>query len=348
MVAAGITRRFRFLLTVSLTLMACAQAGSPETLTPALDKAVGSIEIINDAALSLIDPGAVIRIRANGYKWTEGPLWIEDGGYLLFSDIPNNVIDRYDPETGARLYLENSGATGLHPDDSSQGSNGLLLDGKGRLVLFQQGDRRVAVMEAPLTDPKAQFISLAEDYRGKRLNSPNDGVFHSDGSLYFTDPPYGLEKGLDDPGKELSFQGIFRLNSGGELTLLDDSVSFPNGIALSVDESTLYVAVSDDKQPQWLAYDLQADGSVANKRVFYDASALIGVDGEHGLPDGMAVHTSGMIFATGPGGVWLFTPEGKVLAKIRTGKATANCSLSADEKVLFMTAHDTLMTVPLK
>jgi len=317
-------------------------------LVAELDQPVGSIEILDDEALDLIDPSAEILIRAEGYKWTEGPLWIADGGYLLFSDIPNNTIIRYDPGIGTRLYLENSGATGIHPGESTQGSNGLLLDKQGRLVLLQQGDRRVAVMDSPLAAPTATFTTLAGQYEGKLLNSPNDAVYHSDGSLYFTDPPYGLAKGMDDTGKELPFQGIYGLSPDGNLQLLDDSVTYPNGIGFSLDEKTLYVAVSDSKKPEWLAYDVLADGTVANKRVFYDASGTIGVDGEHGLPDGMAVHSSGVIFATGPGGVWVFTPAGKVLAKIRTGKATANCSLSPDEKTLFMTAHDTLMTVRLK
>lgn len=312
-----------------------------------LNRQVGSIEILDESALSVIDPTAAIVIRAEGFKWTEGPLWIADGGYLLFSDIPNNVINRYDPGVGTQLYLAESGFTGLHPGDSAQGSNGLLLDSQGRLVLFQQGDRRVAVMEAPLSSPLARYSTLAGSYHGKRLNSPNDGVYHSDGILYFTDPPYGLTHGLEDEYKQLPHQGIYRLRPDGTVDLLDDTVSYPNGIALSTDEQTLYVAVSDDKQPMWLAYDVLQDGMLENKRIFYDAGEFAGYQEAPGLPDGMAVHSSGNIFATGPGGVWVFGPSGRVLAKILTGKATANCSLSTDEQVLFMTAHDTLMTVQL-
>lgn len=319
-----------------------------QTYVPELDQVTGSIEVFYDSALSLIDPSAEIRIRADGYKWTEGPLWIEDGGFLLFSDIPSNNIIRYEPGRGTRVYLEKSGASGLQSGDSGQGSNGLLLDKKDRLILLQQGDRRVAAMNATLSTPRADFITLAGEFDGKRLNSPNDGVYHSDGSLYFTDPPYGLSNGMDDDNKQLPFQGIYRLSADGELQLLDDSVKYPNGIGFSIDEKTLYVAVSDAEKPKWLAYDVNLDGSVTGKRLFHDASDTIGLESAHGLPDGMAVHSSGVIFATGPGGVWLFSPEGSVLAKILTGKATANCSLSADEKTLFMTAHDTLMTVVLK
>jgi gluconolactonase len=215
-------------------------------------------------------------------------------------------------------------------------------------VLFQQGDRRVAAMEAPLSSPRDNFVTLAGEYDGKRLNSPNDGAFRSDGSLYFTDPPYGLEKVMADDRKELPFQGIYRLGPGGDLHLLDDTVSFPNGIALSTDEKTLYVAVSDKTWPVWLAYDVLPDGDVENRRVFYNAIDSVSAEPDNGVPDGMAVHSSGTIFATGPGGVWVFSPDGHVLAKILTGRQTANCTLSADEHTLFITAHDTLMTFTLR
>jgi gluconolactonase len=153
---------------------------------------------------------------------------------------------------------------------------------------------------------------------------------------------------MDDPRKELDLQGVYHLNGKGELSLLDDQLSFPNGVSLSPDEKTLYVAVSDPKNAVWLAYSVLEQGKVANKRVFYDATDLVGVKGEQGLPDGMVVHSSGKIFATGPGGIWLFSPQGEVLAKIRTGRLTANCTLSKDENFLFITAHDTLMTLALK
>ncbi len=314
-----------------------------------VNKTTGQIEILAPKALNFIDENAQITIHGNGYKWTEGPVWIDDksGDYLLFSDIPNNTIIKYQPNIGTSLYLEKSGATALYDGDYSQGSNGLLLNQENKLVLMQQGDRRVAVMNSPLSAPSNNFDTLASHYQKLRLNSPNDAVFHSDGSLYFTDPPYGLADGIKDKRKELNHQGIYRLSKTGELTLLDDTVTYPNGIGLSLDEKTLYVAVSDEEHPVWLAYDIEENGTITNKRTFYDAKKFVGVEGEQGMPDGMALHSSGNIFATGPGGVWLFTPEGKVLAKIRTGKLTANCTLSSDEKTLYMTAHDTIMSVPL-
>lgn len=309
---------------------------------------VGSIQIIHEDALELIDGSAGMALLADGYEWTEGPLWIEDGGYLLFSDIPNNVIVRYEPGAGADLYLENSGAAGVYPGDYPSGSNGLLLDSQGRLVVFQQGARRVAVMEAPLSSPRADFISLADRFDGRRFNSPNDGVFHSDGSLYFTDPPFGLERGAEDERRELPFQGIYRLGADGQLDLLDDSVRFPNGIGLSPDEQTLYVAVSDASNPVWLAYDVRSDGILENRRVFFDAGEWLDGEGAQGLPDGLAVHSGGAIFASGPGGVWVFSPDSRVLARIHTGRLTSNCSLSEDEKRLFITADDTVMSIELK
>ncbi|MEL7450411.1 MAG: SMP-30/gluconolactonase/LRE family protein [Pseudomonadota bacterium] len=322
------------LAAVLLALSLAAQA-APET----------GVDILDDRARELVDEDATLGVLGEGYLWTEGPLWVEDGGYLLFSDIPNNVVHRYMPSEGVSVYLKPSGATGLHDGDSGQGANGLLLSPDGELVLMQQGDRRVAVMDAPLGSPAPRFRTLAAMLDGKRLNSPNDAVFHSDGSLYFTDPPYGLNGFMDDPGKALAFQGVYHLRKGGELELLDATLSLPNGIALSRDERTLYVAVSDEAAPRWMAYSVTDDGSLEDRRVFYDATDALR---EHeGLPDGMAVHSSGVLFATGPGGVWLFSPDGDVLARVYTGRKTANCALSSDERTLYMTAHDRVLALPL-
>ena len=307
----------------------------------------GSVKIYDEDAYLLLHYDMRPVIRSHNHEWTEGPLWVDEGGYLLFSDIPENRIYKYKPGVGTKVYLERSGATGLVEGDYTQGSNGLLLDGEGRLVLMQQGDRRVATMDAPVDEPAASYITLADRYDSKRLNSPNDAVYDSNGSMYFTDPPYGLPGLVDDERRELSFQGVYRLDPDGELVLIDDAVSYPNGIGLSPDGTTLYVAVSDVDDAVWLAYDVEPDGSVSNRRVFYDANELAGKAGEYGYPDGMAVHSSGFIFATGPGGVWLFSPEGVPVARILTGRATANCTLSADEGTLYITADDTLMSLLL-
>lgn len=306
------------------------------------------VEILSNDALSIIEASATINVLAEGFKWTEGPLWLESEGYLIFSDIPNNKIMKYHPTYGLNLYLDKSGATNIQPGDNSQGSNGLLLNQQGQLVLLQQGDRRVAVMDADLSKPKSKFITLAGHYDNKRLNSPNDAVLHSNGSVFFTDPAYGLTDRMNDKRKELSFQGIYRVSKQGAIQLLDDKIKYPNGIAITADEKQLIVAVSDEETPHWLAYDLSPTGKVSNKRVFITASDHTNIKQEQGVPDGMAVHSSSHIFATAPGGVWLLNQQGEVLAKINTGKFTANCTLSADEKTLYMTAHDTLMSVELK
>lgn len=305
------------------------------------------IHILDQEALEILNPENSIELLADGYQWTEGPVWVEEGGYLLFSDIPNNRIHRYQPGQGVDLWLEPAGGTGLVAGDDESGSNGLLVDGDGKLLLMQHGDRRVARMKTLMSDPQPAFESLAAEFEGKRLNSPNDGVLHSDGSLYFTDPPYGLKEGMTDKRKQLAYQGLYRLSPDGDLQLLDDSVNYPNGIALSINEDTLFVAVSDKQQPRWLAYDVQLDGSITNKRIYFDASYLKGKENYQGMPDGMAVHSKGYLFATGPGGVWVFAEDGRILAQIMTGRLTANCALSADEKALYITAHDSLLRLAL-
>lgn len=306
------------------------------------------VEILHHHALDIIVQNTQFNILGSGYSWSEGPVWLPKENKLLFSDVPQNTLYQYKEGEGVSVYLKPSGATGISAHDSSQGGNGLLLNKNNQLVIMQHGDRRIALMDAPLSDPSARYISLATVYKGKRFNSPNDGVFHSNGDLYFTDPPYGLKDGRKDINKELSYDGIFRLTKAGQVILEDDSLLYPNGIVVTNDESRLIVAVSDLNGAKWYEYDILNDGSLENKRVFYDASDLVGKNTEKGLPDGMVVHSKGYLFATGPGGVFVFTENGQLLAKIRTGKATANVTLSADEETLFMTAHDTLMTVSLK
>ena len=335
---------FSVLIVLSVS-SGCAIEGPADRNSHAPENAV---LILDDRALDLLDPELGIEILGSGYLWTEGPLWVDSLDALLFSDIPNNVIHRYDPASGIIEFLRPSGATRLKDYDSLQGANGLLLDADGRLVLMQQGDRRVAAMAAALESPEAVFETLADAYEGLRFNSPNDGVMDKAGRIYFTDPPYGLGGGFDDEHRELDYLGVFRLDPDGTVTLLDDSLPAPNGIGLSPDQRTLYVAVSDDDRPEWYAYELREDGSVGTRRLFLSAAEFIRSTGAEGVPDGMAVHSSGHLFATGPGGVWLISAEGEVLARIRTGSLTANCALNADESALYMTAHERLLVLPLK
>jgi gluconolactonase len=292
---------------------------------------------------ALVDTSGGIEILAEGFDWSEGPLWVEQGKYLLFSDIPPNRIMKWSEAGGLETYLHPSGYTGTVERGGEPGSNGLILDKEGRLVLCQHGDRRMARMDAPLDKPAPKFATLADKYDGKKLNSPNDAVYHSNGDLYFTDPPYGLVKNVDDPAKEIPFQGVFRLRKNGTVELLTSDLSRPNGIAFSPDERKLYVANSDVNKI-WMVYDLNEEGGIANGRVFYDASAVQ----DPGAPDGMKVHRNGTVYATGPGGVWVFSPEGKPLGRIRVGQLCSNVALDTDQEYLYITADPWLVRVKLK
>ncbi|QMU31592.1 SMP-30/gluconolactonase/LRE family protein [Adhaeribacter radiodurans] len=306
----------------------------------------GSIVKLDDRLDKIIKPGATIEVLAKGFTWSEGPLWLPQDNKLLFCDIPPNKIYQWTEESGLELYLSPSGYTSTQPRGGEVGSNGLILDKEGRLVLCQHGDRRMARMDAPLRAPKPTFVILADNYEGKKLNSPNDAVYKSNGDLYFTDPPYGLEKNIDDPAKELPYQGVYRVTPDGTVQLLTKELSRPNGIAFSPDEKTLYVANSDPERAIWMVYDVQPDGNIADGRVFFDATEML--KKEPGNPDGLKINKEGILFATGPGGVLIFSPEGKHLGTIKTGQATANCAFTPDESTLYITAHMYLMRVKLK
>ncbi len=295
-------------------------------------EAFGSLEVNDPKFFELISPSTPIEKLASGFDWSEGPVWIKNGGHLLFSDVPSNTVYRWTPGQGISIHLKPSGYTGSVPRGGEPGSNGLTVDSQGRLVLCEHGDRRVGRVNQDGT-----HVTLADKFLGARFNSPNDLVYKSNGDLYFTDPPYGLEKNVDDPKKEITFQGVYRLRPGGEVTLLTDQLTFPNGIAFSPDEKILYVAVSDPKKAIWMAYDVKSDGTIANGRVFFDATSLVG-PARKGLPDGLKVDTKGNLFATGPGGVFVFSPDGKHLGTINTGEATANCAWGDDGSTLYITA----------
>lgn len=305
-----------------------------------------NIEIIEDEALSLINPDSPIKIIGEGFKWTEGPLWIADGNYLLFSDIPNNSIFKIDASGILSTYLKPSGYLGEGDYGKEPGSNGLLLDKDGKLVLMQHGERSVARMISGLDDPKPEYEEVIGTFEGKRFNSPNDAVYDAFGNLYFTDPPYGLPEQMADPGKELSFQGVYCLKTTGELVLVD-TLSRPNGITFSPDGTELIVSVSDPEHAVWYKYDIVGVGIVENKRLFFDTTHLVGKEGQLGLPDGMKMHRSGNLFATGPGGLWILNEQGKAIARIHTGQATSNCAFSSDYKRLFLTADDFVLEVSL-
>lgn len=303
------------------------------------------IHLIDKELMEVLDPESKLEILSEGHDWTEGPLWLEDQQKLLFSDIPRNTVYSWQAGSGTQAYLKPSGYTGEVFEGSEPGSNGLLLNPDGELVLCQHGDRKVVRMNSSLIDPKPDFIEIVASYKGKRVNSPNDGIYDSRGRLYFTDPPYGLAKQMEDPKKELGFQGVYMLDLEGNLHLIEDELTRPNGIALSPDESTLYVANSDPENPIWMAYQIDDQGLVMSKKEFSNAREFVKT--EKGLPDGLKVHQKGYVFATGPGGVFIFNAEGKHLGTIKTGQATSNVAFDKKQAVLFMTADSYVLRLEI-
>ena len=303
--------------------------GEVVRLDPRLDQLIGA-----DAGIEKI---------AGGFDWAEGPVWQSAEKRLLFSDIPKNMIWQWSANGGLKPFLKPSGYTGTEKRGGESGCNGLTLNAQGKLTLCQHGDRRIA----RLNDDGKTFTTLADRYEGKRFNSPNDLVYHSNSDLYFTDPPYGLEKGADDPKREMNYCGVFRLNKEGKVTLLTKELTRPNGLGFSPDHKTLYIANSDPAQAIWMAYAMKDDGTLGEGKVFYDVTKEVGK--MKGLPDGMKLDSKGNLFATGPGGVWVFTPKAEVLGRIDPGCATANCGWGGDYwNTLFLTADKSLCKIETK
>lgn len=338
-------------LTITLMVMSplgCAQDAKQSPRKPR--ETVGRIDRLDPALDELVAPDAKIEKLADGFEWSEGPVWVnEDGGCLLFSDVPRNVVYRWSERDGLQEYLKPSGFTGEDYKGSEAGSNGLALDKNGKLVLCQHGNRQVArLLGKPDENLAGEFEVIADRYEGKRFNSPNDLCFDKAGNLYFTDPPYGLSTSGDDaPEKELPFNGVFRVAPDGTVTVLTKDLSRPNGIALSPDQKILYVAQSDASKHHVYAFDVTADG-VANGRIFFDAATI--VNKGPSMFDGLKVDVNGNIFTTGPGGVLVITPEGKHLGTIRPSEteATANVAFGNDGSTLYLTNDSTLCRIKLK
>lgn len=343
-------RLFFTLLTLCL-IIGCGEqseqneSAEQEAAQDTTRKMVGSIEQLQPELSELLDVEARLEVLGEGYEWSEGPVWVEAHQFLLFSDIPNNVIHKWQEGEGVTEYLKPAGYTGEEERGGEKGSNGLIIGNDGSLLLAQHGDRRIARMDAPLADPKPNFVTLADSFNNQKINTPNDLVQHSNGSIYYTDPPYGFEQRGDDPAQELDFQGVYRITPSSEIELVTDELYRPNGVALSPDEKTLYVGNSGTEEPIWLAFDVADDGSTSNGRVFLDPKEVVD---EPGGPDGMDVDADGNIYSTGPGGVWVITPEAEVLGIIKTGKATSNCTIGNNGKMLYITADDYLLRLPLK
>jgi len=320
-----------------LTLLCCSIITNAQ-------KTIGSIEVLDASMEDYISSNQKIEVLAEGFKWAEGPVWVSELNGVLFTDVPENKIYLWTEKEGLKLFLSPSGMTNHAPHSTEEGANGLTLDSNRNLILCQHGNRAVARLKNWSLDP-AEFEYLVDHYQGKWLNSPNDLDFDKAGVLYFTDPPYGLKLQDDDPLKELDFNGIYSLSPKGEILLLDRSLERPNGIALSMDEKTVYVGNSFAQNSIIAAFDLKK-GTLKNKRVFFDGNDLQKT--RRGLFDGLKVHSSGTVFATGPGGVLVLDKNGKHLGTIMPGKSTANCGFDAEENYLYLTSTDVLARVKLK
>lgn len=328
----------RLLAIIALTLnFSCNNDNQPP--------AFGGFEKLDDEFEQVVSPGATIEIIADSLDWCEGPLWLESQQALIFSDIPLNRIYKWTSTGGVELYLEPAGYTNSKPRGGETGSNGLTLDPDGNLVLCQHGDRRIARMDAPLDRPAPEFTTIADNYKGLKFDSPNDLVFDKKGRAYFTDPPYGLEKNVDDSSKQAQYQGVYRILNG-EVQLLLDSISRPNGIALTPDNSSIIIANSDPAKPYWYAYDIAENDSLINGRIFFDASTA--PFKEKGVPDGFKINRDGYVFASGPGGIWVFNKNARLLGRIAIPQAVSNCAFADEGKTLFVTADDKVLKVKLR
>jgi gluconolactonase len=332
------------LLLITVTLYAAAFLPSPgpdsygQETSPVPEN---NIERLDPRINAIIPADAKLEKIADGFSWVEGPAWNNEGGYLLFSDIPDNAVFKWEEGKGVSLFLKPSGYTGKEPFHGKEpGSNGLAIDAKGNLVLAEHGDRRITRL-----DKNGTKTVLADRYNGKRLNSPNELVFKSNGDLYFTDPPFGLPGTFDDPEKELTFQGVYRVTPDGQVTLLANEIKAPNGITFSPDEKTLYITDVNPERPAWLAYDVNRDGTISNGRIFRDAAVFVKT--ENGAPDGMKTDRHGNLFGAGPGGVYVFSPDGTLLGRIKTGVPTSNVNWGSGGSVLYITAGTAVYRIKL-
>ena len=322
------------------------------TATLMAQETEGAVEFLDAEMEVFFNLDSQIEELASGFEWSEGPVWVPKLNGLLFSDVPENKVFLWSPKDGLKVFLDPSGFT-VYAKSNAQnaptakrlkepGSNGLALDAEGNLVLCQHGDRRVAKLIG-WESAQPQYKTLVDRFENKRFNSPNDLVFAKNGDLYFTDPPYGLNKQDQDERKELPHNGVYKLTANGKLSLVTKALSRPNGIGLSLDEKTLYIGNSDAANSIILAVDLSVTPHTT--RVFFDGNTLS--KSRRGLFDGLKVHSSGVIFATGPGGVLVIDEQGNHLGTIRTNSATANCGFDPKEEYLYMTSDAYLTRIKL-
>jgi len=326
----------RTLITSAAALIASPTLAQMGETTPTIRRLSPKLDRI-------IAPDAQVEIIASGIKWAEGPVWVpQDGGYLLFSDPPANLMRRWSRKDGVSVFLDPSGIGGLDPKLVREaGSNGLGLDHQGRLLIANSGGRSIDRLDLATK----QRTVIADRYQGKRFNSCNDLTVSRAGAIYFTDPPYGFAQGDASPLKEAKQNGVYRWTARGGVQLISGDLARPNGIALTPDEKRLIVSNSDPADRRVVVFDLGPDGlSTGPARMFLDARTIRGA----GNPDGMKIAADGTVFCAAPGGMWILTPEGEQLGVIEHGAPIANCCFGEGGRTLFMTGNDRVLRVPLR
>jgi gluconolactonase len=321
----------------AVTIGGCRQAEAPEPVAAPAPTGVGAVIRLDPALDAIVPPGAVIEKVAGGFQFTEGPLWRPAEGRLWFSDVQGNVVRAVTPDGKVEVVLENAAGQSTAPPGSYIGPNGLLADQDGTVLMVQHFNRQIVRI-----GPDRQTTVVVDRYNGKRFNSPNDLAFGPGRAIYFTDPPFGLVGQDADPAKELPVNGVYRL-ANGQVTSLITDLGRPNGIAFSPDLRTMYVSNTEATRKVVMAYDVAADGSVSNGRVFVDATA----DSSNGMPDGLKVDTQGNVYATAPGGVWVITPDGRHLGTIQTPEMATNCAWGDDGRTLYITAETGIYKIRL-
>lgn len=327
---------------------ACAATPGAETTPPAT---TSQVTVITDARIDRWDPAMdaivpkdwKIEKLAEGFGWAEGPIWVTSGNYLLFTDVPGNKMWKWSEKGGLEKFLDPSGAASFDPEIWREaGANGLAINDAGSILVADTGNRGIQKLDLATK----QKTPVAMSYQGKKFSSPNDVVKMKNGVVFFTDPPYGFKKFDDAPEKEIPFNGVYRVAADGTVTAIEKELTRPNGVALSPDESVLYVAQSEGKAAIINAYALDEHGNVTGKKLFHDTTDLA-VPGSPGAPDGLTVAADGTVFVTGPGGVIVLSKDGKRLGRIWDGKQTANCKFGDDGRTLYMTSHNMLARIRL-
>ena len=306
------------------------------------NKYIGSIEVLDNKAYNFISSSSNVEVLASGFSWSEGPVWSSKLNGVIFTDVPENKAYLWTEKKGLNIFLNPSGKTGYPKNSAKGGANGLIINSKGELIVCQHGDRRLAKLKDWPSDNPV-FETVIDNYKGNTLNSPNDLAISKDGSIYFTDPPYGLPDQDLDSLKEINFNGVYKFKDN-KIKLLINNLTRPNGVALSNDENFLYVANSDKNIPIINVYEISND-TLVNEKIFFDGSNLAKT--KKGLFDGLKVHSSGTVFATGPGGVLIIDSNGKHLGTINPGSRVANCAFDEKEDFLYMTSDNNLTRIKL-